>query len=471
VTRVVVLGAGPAGLGAAWKLAQRGLEVTLLERRDVVGGNAGSFDLAGLRVDYGSHRFHPAAEPEVLAAVRELLGPDLLVRPRHGRIRLRGRWVHFPLRAGDLLRHLPPGFALGAGVDLARRLLSRPAPQAEETFASVLERGLGRTICRDFYFPYARKIWGLEPDAIAPLQARRRVASASMGKLLRRLLPGSASGGGRSAKGVFYYPRRGYGQFSERLAEAAVAAGARLLLGAQVKRIVPGNLGPTVELEHEGKPQTLAAEHVFSTIPMTALAALLEPAAPEDVAAAARGLRFRAMLLVYLVLEQDRFSEYDAHYFPGAELRVTRVSEPKNYAAVREPRGVTALCAELPCDTSEPIWSLEPDALGRIVRDDLARAGIPVRSALRRVEVRRLAHAYPLYERGFEAAFERVDAFLSAQPRVLTFGRQGLYAHDNTHHALAMAFAAVRCLRDDGVLDEPAWAAARRVFETHVVED
>jgi protoporphyrinogen oxidase len=169
VRRVAILGAGPAGVGAALGLARRGFGVDVLEQGPRVGGNAGSFELAGIPVDYGSHRLHPAADPAVMAEIRALLGDDLCERPRHGRIRLLGRWIHFPLRPLDLLLRLHPRFAASAGVDLLRKVLpGRPPAGPEESFASVLERGLGRTLCREFYFPYARKIWGLAPEEISP---------------------------------------------------------------------------------------------------------------------------------------------------------------------------------------------------------------------------------------------------------------------------------------------------------------
>ena len=177
------------------------------------------------------------------------------------------------------------------------------------------------------------------------------------------------------------------------------------------------------------------------------------------------------MLLVYLVLDTDRFSEYDAHYFPGADLRITRLSEPKNYAALAEPRGTTVLCAELPCQTDDAVWSMSEAELGAIVTEDLARSGIPVRANVRSVAVRRLPHAYPLYPIGYERHFETLDRWAESLPRVLSFGRQGLFAHDNTHHALFMALCASECLRDDGSWDAARWQEHRRVFETHVVED
>ena len=122
--RVAILGAGPSGVGAAYQLARTGKgAATVLERAPVVGGLAGSFDVGGLRVDFGSHRLHPACAPGILADIRALLGTDLLDRPRHGRIRLRGRWIHFPLKPLDLALRLPPAFALGTAADLVARVL------------------------------------------------------------------------------------------------------------------------------------------------------------------------------------------------------------------------------------------------------------------------------------------------------------------------------------------------------------
>ena len=471
MTRVAVLGGGPAGVGAAYALARRGVDVTLVEQRESVGGNSGSFEIDGLRADYGSHRLHPASDAEVLALIRERLGADLLTRPRHGRIRLLGRWIHFPLRAGDLALRTHPAFGVGVALDLAAKLLPRGAAAGEESFASVLRRGLGRTICEEFYFPYARKVWGLEPEEMSPIQARRRVSSGSIGKMLKRLLPGGRSGGGASTKGVFYYPRGGFGQISEAFASGALEHGARLMLGSTVTKLELGASAHRVSLESNEGKCSIEADFVWSTLPIPLLARVCEPKAPAEVITAARSLRFRAMLLVYLVLDADQFSEYDAHYFPGSDLRITRLSEPKNYAALTEPRGTTVLCAELPCQTEDAVWTMSETELGALVAEDLARAGIPLRAKVRRVAVKRLSHAYPLYPIGYEQHFAALDRWAEDLPRVLSFGRQGLFAHDNTHHALYMALCASRCLGDDGRWDDAQWQQHRRVFETHVVED
>lgn len=465
---VVILGAGPAGLGAAYFLAQRGIRVVVLEKLDRVGGNAGSFQLAGMPVDYGSHRFHPAADADILALVRNLLGDDLLVRPRHGRIRLMGRWLHFPLYASDLMLHAPRKFVFGVFRDLLARLLPGKH-DGQETFASILQHGLGATICEQFYFPYARKIWGMEPDELSPIQAQKRVSSGSIGKMLRKLLP--ARSGTQNNKGVFYYPRGGFGQISEALYTAANEAGANIMLGCEVRRLMPGSESQQIEFMHQGQLQTVKAQHIWSTIPVTLLTRLVQPPAPGDVSAAARSLRFRGMLLIYLVLDTPQFTSFDAHYLPGADIHITRLSEPKNYSARTTPPGTTVLCAELPCQPDDKVWGLADKALGELVLKDLAQAGIPVECAVTQVEVRRLPQAYPLYPVGFEQAFELLDNWAEGLHGVLTFGRQGLFAHDNTHHALYMARAAAGCLADDGSFDHEKWTHEREVFADHVVED
>jgi protoporphyrinogen oxidase len=433
--------------------------VVVVERGQAPGGLAASFELEGVRVDHGSHRLHPAVEPRILADLRGLLGGELQRRPRNGRIFLEGRWIRFPLRPGDLARRLPPSFALAAARDAATGWARRPRA---DTFAEVLRAGLGPTMCRRFYFPYARKLWGLDPAELAGEQARRRVTAGSPGRLLARLARGAGTGGA-----FFWYPRRGFGTISERLAEAAAAAGAELRFGAAAERVA---------LEPEGAAVTLAdgaritARRVWSTIPLPVLARIASPAPPAALLEAAGRLRFRAMVLVYLVLDGDRYSPYDAHYLPDAGTPVTRVSEPTNYRDGDDPPGRTVLCAELPCERDGALWRAGDGELAGLVAATLRDRGLPA-PAVRAVAVRRLPAVYPVYRVGYAGAFEALDGWAAAQPALLSFGRLGLFAHDNTHHALAMAWAAADALAPDGGFDRAAWAAARRRFASHVVED
>ncbi len=470
--RIVVLGGGPAGLGAAWQLAARKkAQVTLIEQNAWFGGNAGSFEWEGQSLDFGSHRLHPACEPKILADLKRLLGPELLDRPRHGRIRMLGRFIHFPLKPLDLLLRLDPRFGLGMAWDGATKRLRRAAPGEPDTFASVLLQNLGPTMCERFYFPYARKLWGREPAELSGIQARKRVSAGTVLKLLRKVL-NAVPGLKKPGSGRFWYPRGGYGQLSDALARAATLAGAELLIEHRVKLLEPpaGHLPWRIWVDRGGREHVLEADHVWSTLPISLIPRLLKSEPSDAIAAAAAHTRYRAMLLIYLRLPVEQFTEYDAHYFPEAEITITRLSEPKNYSDRRLPKGATTLCAELPCEAGDRLWKSSDAQLGELVAADLARAGIPLPAPPTAVKVMRLPQAYPIYPNGYEAPLAKLDRFADELPNFLTYGRQGLFAHDNTHHALAMAYAAVDCLQGHA-FDRAAWAGHREVFATHVVED
>lgn len=449
---IVVIGAGPAGLAAAWGAARAGHDVTVVERADHVGGMAASRTVAGLRVDHGSHRLHPAADAALLAELRRLLGADLQDRPRRGRIKLAGRWVGFPLRTGDLVRSLPPRFAAGAAVDSLLSPLRRPE---RDTFDAHLRSGLGSTVVDAFYGPYAHKLWDADARDLDGDLARKRVSAGSPLAIARKLIRG-ASPEGRT----FLYPRRGFGQIPEAIAADAVAHGAAIRLGAGVAGIDLD--APSVTLD-DGS--VLEATTVLSTMPVGALAAM---AGGPSLA-----LRYRAMLLVHLVLDRPRWTEFDAHYLPDPSHPVARLSEPKNYRdSSDDPAGTTVLCAEVPCWEGDELWTASDDDLGRVVVVALAAEGLPPVAPVA-VDVVRLPRVYPVFEPGYAWELARVEAWLAdaAGLRVATLGRQGLFVPDNTHHVLSMGLAAAAALRPDGTLEPDRWAAARASFRAFVVED
>jgi protoporphyrinogen oxidase len=285
------------------------------------------------------------------------------------------------------------------------------------------------------------------------------------GKVLRGAVGrGPAEGQGR----VFHYPRRGFGQIAEALARAATDAGARIQTSTAVASVRPLSSRVAVSTV-DG--DTVMAGHVLSTVPLPALARLARPRPPESLLADADRLRFRAMVLVYLVHGGGRWTPYDAHYLPGPETPVTRLSEPANYRlSADDPTDRTVLCAEIPCAVGDRVWTSGPDELAALVTAGLAATGLP-EVRLVGVQVRRLSHVYPVYEIGYARRLAGLDSWADGLDRVTTFGRLGLFAHDNTHHALAEAFDAVAALRPDGTRDPDRWAAARARFAAHVVED
>lgn len=470
--RVTILGGGPAGVGAAYMLSQSGkAKPILLERGATVGGNSGSFLHDGVHCDYGSHRLHPASDPAILAMIRGLLGDDLLTRPRHGRIRLKGSWIHFPLKPADLLMKMPKGFALSLLWDMATKPFRKGAATPEaETFATILHKELGPAMCEGFYYPYMKKLWALPPEQLAVTLARRRISGSSITKIIKKVL-GQLPGIKKPQTGIFYYPKKGFGLISEALKAGAETLGAQAQMGASVSAIEhEGGKVRVVRYATAQGEQRIETDHVWSTIPLSQLVRMMEPAAPDDVLSAADRMRYRGMILIYITLDQDQYTEYDAHYFPELNVPISRLSEPKNYSASSDPKGQTVLCAELPCDPHEDLWAMTDDQLGQKLCDWLVATGLP-KPKLKGSLTRRLSHAYPVYDRDFETHFAVLDNYVGSVDGLLTFGRQGLFAHDNTHHALAMSAAAVECIDAAGRFDHARWAEHRKEFEHHVVED
>ena len=484
--RIVVVGAGPAGLWAGWQAAEAGHQVTIVDRAPRVGGMAASIEVGGLRVDFGSHRLHPSTDPAILERLRGLLGEDLQTRHRNGRIRMAGSWLGFPLRAGDLLRNTPRGFALGAAWDTVTGSFRHPRA---DTFAEVVRAGLGPTVADEFYGPYVRKIWGVDTRELSGELARRRVSASSPTDIIRRLVRGS-----RPEGRTFLYPRGGFGQISEALADAAVAAGAEIRLGSEVIALDPGTADRTARVGfasrdidgsdlpvdgglgrdgvgRDGTGSTIEADLVWSTAPVTELVKRATPAPPAVALDAADRLVHRGLVLLYLVLDQHQWTEFDAHYLPGEDQLAARLSEPRNYRdSASDPAGVTVLCGEVPATVGDQAWTATDADLSARLVEDLARLGLP---PVRPVEVRtvRLPRVYPVYRPGFEWDLAALEWWLADHPRLVSFGRQGLFVPDNTHHGLAMADAAAGAVASDGSFDHANWSRSRDQFRAHVVED
>lgn len=467
MTRIAVLGAGPSGLYASLVAAEAGHQVVLFEAQGQVGGMAGSFEVAGQRVDFGSHRLHPATDPAIMARLGTLLGDDLQVRERNGRINLRNRWVGFPLRMGDMLRSLPIDFSARVAFDT----LTGPLRSADQrTFHDAIRSRLGPTILSEFYGPYARKLYGAEPALLSSELADRRVAASSPLDVLTKVVRARQPAGRQ-----FHYPRLGYGQISEALADAAVALGVDIRLHARVSALTRiADADANWRISVSGVDETAGTteadfELVLSSIPVETVARILAPEPPETVSRSLDRLRTRGMVLVYLAVPRDQYTEFDAHYFPDESVVTARLSEPKNYRSGPDPSGQTVLCAEIACWVGDAVWEAETAELAALVTEDIDRLGLPTPDPVV-VEVRRLPRVYPVFESSTAADREHVHAWASGLDGLVIFGRQGLAVPDNLHHVLQMGEAAAGAI-SDGEIDRRVWTQRLREFAAHVVQD
>jgi len=457
---VAVLGAGPAGLTAAYRLAARGERVVVLEAGDTVGGLARTVERDGFRFDLGGHRFFTKSR-EVAELWEELLGDDLLVRPRLSRIYWRGRFIGYPLRAGEVVRRIGP-------VELGRSAASyvRAAParrRPADSFDEWVTARFGRRLFELFFKAYTEKVWGVETSELRAEWAAQRIRGLSLTSAARAGLPGRNGGEVKSLIEEFRYPRLGPGQMWEELARRVEALGGELHLDEPVRALHRDVHGVTA-VETPGRRIPVSA--VISSIPLRTTVAVARPSAPSAVRDAAAGLRYRDFLTVALVLRGRPPFPDNWIYVHDPEVRVGRIQNYRAWSPWMAPdpeRSCVGL--EYFCFEGDETWGCSDDDLVALGRDELAQLGLVAPEDVLGGHVVRVPKAYPIYDATYATRLGRIRTWLEDLPNLQQIGRNGLHRYNNSDHSMLTAMRAVDNL-DGAGYDIWAVNADRAYHET-----
>jgi protoporphyrinogen oxidase len=461
----VVLGGGPAGLTAAYLLARRGSRPLVLEAEEQVGGLAKTVVRDGYRFDLGGHRFFTKSA-EVERLWHEVLGDELLLRPRLSRIYWNGRFLDYPLGARDVVRKLGP-------VELSRCVASYAAARLrprgpEETLEQWVANRFGRRLYELFFKTYTEKVWGVPADRLRAEWAAQRIRGLSLGAAARDALLGKRGDGPKSLIREFLYPRLGPGQMWEAMAARIAEAGGLVRTGEPVERVhLDGGALAAVETGKE----TIGCRSAVSSLPLGLLPGMVEPLPPRRVLRAAAGLSYRDFLTVALVLRgSDPFPD-NWIYVHDPGVRVGRIQNYRAWSPWLVPDGeTTCVGLEYFCFEGDDLWEAPDGALVELAASELERLGLVPAGAVERGYAVRVPKAYPVYDAESAGRLAVLRSWLDGVRGLQQVGRNGLHRYNNSDHSMLTAVRAVENLLHG--TDHDLWAVnADSVYHEERVAD
>ena len=442
--KVVIIGAGPAGLTAAYELSKHSVPAVVLERDNTVGGLSRTVNHKEYLFDIGGHRFFTKWD-EVNQIWQEVLGEQFLERPRLSRIFYRNKFFYYPLRAKNAL------FGLGV-VDSARVVFSYLKSRLfyyenEQNLEQWVSNRFGKRLYEIFFKTYTEKVWGVRCTEIGAEWAAQRIQSLSLTTALRNALYKPHKTKVKSLISSFHYPRRGPGQMWESMTELLRKRDYPILLERLVTRILHDGSGVTAfEAMAPNGLETHRGTDFISSMPIRELVRALDPPAPKSVQQAAERLRYRDFLIVNLVVNRKEVMPDNWIYIHDPSVRVGRIQNFKNWSPDMVPDpNKTSLGMEYFVFENDDVWASPDDKLIELAKCEIAKLGLVKPEEIEDGVVVRMPKAYPMYNSGWAKQVATIRQYLEeCLPNLQLVGRNGMHKYNNQDHSMMTALYAVK---------------------------
>jgi protoporphyrinogen oxidase len=456
-TKVAIIGAGPAGLTAAYLLSKNNVPVTVLEADPVyVGGISRTATYKGFHFDIGGHRFFSKSKA-VEDFWTEILPDDMLVRPRSSRIYYNGKFFAYPLRAFEALIKLGVFRSI---LCLLSYFKAKMFPvRNPDNFEDWVSNQFGKRLFNTFFKSYTEKVWGMSCKDISADWAAQRIKGLSLGSAIKNALFPQRYNGDRSNViktliNSFRYPRKGPGMMWEACAEKTKAMGGRVEMGCKVVGLDYDAAGETWRVsfqDPQGQTQKFEAEHVISSAPMRELVRGIRPPVSEAARTAGDSLKYRDFLTVMLIVKnRDAFHD-NWIYIHDPNVKVGRIQNFRSWSPEMVPDADKACYGlEYFCFEHDGVWDSKDEDLIKLAEQELLQIGLAKPGDVLDGTVVRQKKAYPVYDDDYAAHVDAVRQELETRyPNLHLVGRNGMHKYNNQDHAMMTAMLCVENILAD----------------------
>jgi len=438
---VAVLGGGPAGLTAGYRLAQEGKPVIVFEAEDQVGGIAKTEVRDGYRFDLGGHRFFTKSQ-EVDDLWHEVMKEEFLKRPRMSRIYWNGKFLDYPLDGMDVIRKLGP-------VELTRCLISylwaAITPKGEEkSLEQWVSNRFGKRLYQHFFKTYTEKVWGVPASELRAEWAAQRIKGLSFFSAAKSAFFGNKGDKIKSLISEFHYPRFGPGQMWETMCDEIIALGGEVRMKTRVEALEI-DAGRVVAVYAGG--ERIEVSDVISSLALRDTVRIADPAPAEVVQRAGRGLRYRDFLTVSLVVDGEDLFPDNWIYIHEPGVEVGRIQNFRSWSPWMVPDPSKASVGmEYFCNQGDALWAADDDALIEMAKSELETLGLARGEQVDRGYVTRVPLAYPVYDEDYSEHVDLIKDWLGGIDNLQQVGRNGLHRYNNSDHSMLTALRAVENL-------------------------
>lgn len=443
---VVIVGAGPAGLTAAYELLKRGVQSIVLEQSDKVGGISRTETYKGYRFDIGGHRFFTKVG-EVQEIWQEILGNEFIKVPRLSRIYYQGKFYNYPLSLFNTLSNLGilRSFVILLSYFKAKFKAKLNPNRKLETFEDWVCDRFGVRLYRTFFKTYTEKVWGIPCYKIQADWAAQRIQGMSLKRAVINALFGSQNA--KSLIKEFDYPLLGPGMMWERCQEILDSQSSPVQLHTSVTRIErQGTRIKSITARQGDRTIELTGDHFISTMPVTALVHRLNPLPPEEVLQAARRLKYRDFLIVSLIINQKNLFPDNWIYIHSPEFKVGRIQNFKNWSPAMVPdASKTCLGMEYFCSEGDDLWEMSDTELIELASREAIDLNLGIKPGdIEDGVVIRQHKAYPVYDGEYRKNLQVIQDYMETFDNLQTVGRNGMHRYNNQDHSMLTGLLAAK---------------------------